>query len=207
MELHRVESASRIFHGRHRTVVRMCGDLKASRGLRDVVGVAHPAGRSLRSIACHSLEQLGAGLNSIQLYFGVAVLADGGRLHLAAQFMCHELRSVADAQHRDPQPEQGFVASRRIVCIDAVGPSCQDDSLRVHGQDLSRRLCIGMDLAINVAFSDSSRDQLLVLSAKVQDYDQFSVHRSAPFIMCQVCQGDVSGDTKCVTGYVPLTHF
>ena len=59
-----------------------------------------------------------------------------GVSYLAAQILCHNLMSIADAQDGYTCCENSFIRRRCIFCIHAVRSSGQDKSLRLFGHNL-----------------------------------------------------------------------
>ena len=71
-------------------------------------------------------------------------------------------------------------AGSRTGFIAACGAAGQDDSLGIHRFYLIQVCLVRVDFAIYIAFSDSSGDQLIVLSAKINDNYQFFFHGCPP---------------------------
>ena len=67
------------------------------------------------------------------------------------------------------------------VQINAVRPASEDNADWCHGSQLFQGGCIRFYLAINAAFPNPACNELVVLSAKVQDEDKLVFHRDHPF--------------------------
>ena len=169
VELYGVQTLFGIFNGCHRAVCGVGSDLEAGSRLLDVVIVAHPAdGRRL-----HIGEQLALGVHK---HLGLAVLTLGSAADMTAQQVHHQLAAVADAQHRHAPAEDLGVDGGRILQINAVGAAGEDNALGILGLDDRKIGFIGIDLAVDIIFSDAAGNQLIVLSAKVQHDDSFMLH-------------------------------
>ena len=83
--------------------------------------------------------------------------------------MHHELGSVAQSEYRDPQFKEFLRSGRGTFLIDAVRSAGEDDPLRVHFFDLIQRSPVGIDLAVHLAFPDAPCDQLIILTAEIND--------------------------------------
>ena len=167
VELNRVKPLVRLLHRCRRAVVRVRRDPEARRHLGDIIRVAHPAGGLLRN----SLEQRRfflSGGRRIQIDVRVAVLTDGRGPDGAAQHVRHQLRAVADAEHRNAQLEELPAAGGRICRVDAVWSAGQDNPLRSHRADLFHTHRMRVNLTVHIAFADSAGDQLLILPAEIQ---------------------------------------
>ena len=99
---------------------------------------------------------------------------------MAAQQMHHELAAVADSQHRHAPGENLGVDRGRILQINAVGATGEDDALGVLCLDDRQIGFIGIDLTVDIVLADTARDQLIVLAAKVQHDHGFMLHECSP---------------------------
>ena len=169
MELNSVQALLGILCSSHRAVHGVCGDLEAGGCLLDVVVVAHPADGGGLNI----LEHLAAVVHKD---LGLAVLTLRGAADMTAQQVHHQLAAVADAQHRHAPAENLGVDGGRVLQINAVGAAGEDDALGILGLDDRKIGFIGIDLAVDIIFSDAAGNQLIVLSAKVQHDDSFMLH-------------------------------
>src|SRR5262249_28816167 len=98
-----------------------------------------------------------------------AVFARVAGLDLAAELLGHELFAVTDAENRQAQVEQTRVALRRILVVDALRAARQNYCAGGDGFDCVDRNGARMDLAIDLRFTNSARDELRVLSAVVEN--------------------------------------
>ena len=140
-----------------------------------VIAVAHPGDALLRQ----TLEQAAAGVKE---GLGLAVFPGGvglGGSHHSAQLVGQQLAAVADAQNGHAQTEHAGVHMGGLLVIDAVGAAGEDDAHGVIGLDLGKAHVKGLDLAVNIAFTDPAGDQLVILSAEVQYKNFFVTHWSA----------------------------
>ena len=164
MELDRVEALRLVADRRVRAVAARRRDLEALRDLRDAVAMAHPDDE----LVGEALEELVARLDR---HLGLAVLAPLARLHLAAEFLAHELHAVADAEHGEPEVEDAVVNARRPVLEHAVGAAREDDALRHVLAELRRGRVETDDLREDLLLTDATRDELRVLRTVVENDD------------------------------------
>lgn len=128
--------------------------------------MAHPADRTLADVA----KEQG---RLIHLYLGLAILADWGSLHFSTEQVGHQLRTIADAKDRNTKLKYLPVITRRGLPICTVRSPGKDDSFGIHFPDLFQAQCMGMHFTIHIAFPDTSGDQLIILSTKIQYDDKF----------------------------------
>lgn len=167
MELHGIELSCRIFHRRDGAVRCLCRHVKAFGRFGDIVGVTHPTDALLRYIS----EEHGRPVRNLKLR--PAVLADRRRLNLAAEFVCHELRTVAYTEDGHAKGENFLAVRRRILLVDALGAARKDDRPWRERTKLLQRERMRMHLAVDAALAHAARNQLVVLTAKVQYDNQF----------------------------------
>src|SRR2546426_9970189 len=98
-------------------------------------------------------------------------LALGGRRHLAACQVGHELHAVANREDRCPELEQLRIGRRRARIEHRVGATGQNDALRGELFDETDVAAArgGMDLAVDVRLAHPARDELGELRAVVED--------------------------------------
>ena len=102
--------------------------------------------------------------------------------NLAAQCVRHQLTAVADTQNGHAQRKQGRINLRRSVIVNAVGAACEDDALGVLRLDFLQGFFPGHDFAVYMMFSDTAGNQLIILTAEVQNEDHFLIHYIPPFL-------------------------
>ncbi len=118
VELHAVEAALLIGHRGDRAGLGGGHQLEARRHLGDFVAVAHPdlehAVTFGRAQVLDAVEQPGMAARAD---LGRAELTHPPRLHATAQLLRHGLHAVADAQHRNAEPEHRLrrLAGRLVV--------------------------------------------------------------------------------------------
>jgi hypothetical protein len=91
--------------------------------------------------------------------------------------MHHQLRSIAQAQNRNPQFKQLPAAGCCPLLIAAVGASCQNNSLGIHSLDLTNVCLVGVNFTIYAALTDTAGHKLVILAAEVDHNDLFSIHK------------------------------
>ena len=187
VELDAVEAPFLVSDGHVGAGVRAGGQGEACGHLGHVVPVAHPGDPLLGQAA----EQLAA---CIIVGDGFPVLPGGvvlGRGDLAAQIVGDELAAVADAQ------------DRQALQIDGLGAAGEDDADGFHRLQLSEGRGVGLDLAVHIALPDPAGDELVVLSAEVDDKDLF--HNIPPSVFDQI-ETDLKNSRRGVWGlfYTPL---
>ena len=170
MILHRVNALRLVFHGGYGAVVRRGGDLKALGQLLNAVCMAHP----YDALGGHVLEQPGSRLFQVQP--DLAVLGGLGGDDTAADHPGCQLAAVADAQNGNAQLQDlGIVVGGGHI-IHAVGAAGEDDALVAPGLDLlGGNGVVLFDLRVHMEIPDSAGDQLIILSAEVQNQDFFQI--------------------------------
>ena len=168
MKLNGVKLLFGIFICRARTGIRICRSFKAFRYPVYIIGMAHPA---YRSFAYAFKEQTGRGF-----YFCFAIFADRRRCNASAKLICHKLRSVAYSQNRNVKLKYSFIIMRRFRIIHAVWSAGKNYALRIFRLYLVDAFFVWHDLAIHIVFADAPRYKLIILSAKIENYDQFILH-------------------------------
>ena len=117
-------------------------------------------------------------------YLCFSIFTHGSLLHPAAQYMHHKLCAVAKSQHGNAQFKKRLLISRSTGFITTVRSTCQNNSLRIHRLNLLQIRLVRIYLAVNIAFSDTPCNQLIVLPAKVNDDylfpGKFIFHRKVP---------------------------
>ena len=174
VELHGVNILFRVLESREGAVLGMCRGGEALWKLGDAVCVAHP--RHRRSGELRVCSEKSAML--IVKRLGLTVLGNGAGLDLSAEGVGYQLCAVAYTEYRYAEPEYLFSYMRGALIIDAVGASRKDNAFRGELFYLVERCFEGAHLAVNSALSDASCDQLVILSAEIEDDDKFVLHSS-----------------------------
>ena len=140
---------------------------KSSRQRVDLVAMAHPhlCPGTLRP---QPVEQQAVVGDLDKGAPELLVLAQG---HAAAQFVAHRLHAVADAEHRDAEPEHGVRRPRRRPLGDRGRATRQDDRARIKVAELVLPDRKRVDFAIDPALAHAPRDQLRDLAAEIEDQD------------------------------------
>ena len=175
VELHRIQTALAILHGRDGCRGRRRGAGEPVRRPHDAVAVAHPGGLLGRQVA--EEQAVGAEHDG-----RLAELADAGVGDIAAQRGRHRLHAVTDAEHRHAQLEQPRVDRRRTGLVDRCRPAREDDPDRVVRGHLDRRHVVGHDLGVDPALAHPPRDQLGVLRPEVD-------HQHGPVLGARLLDG------------------
>ena len=165
VELHAVEAPALVADGHIGAGIGMGHQGKALRHLFHIVAVAHPG----NALGRQALEKLAVG---VEIRLGLAVLPGGvvrGRHHPAAQVVGQQLAAVADAQDGDAQLEDLRIGLGRLGIVYAVGTAGEDDADGVQGLDIGQGRGVGLDLAVHIALPDAPGDELVILSAEVND--------------------------------------
>ena len=95
---------------------------------------------------------------------------------LTAELLRHELAAIADAEDGNAQRKDCRIHVRCAFIIDAVRPTGEDNTGRVERADFLHSGRIGLQLAVDVLLSHAAGNELVVLSAEVQNQD-FLLHR------------------------------
>ena len=106
---------------------------------------------------------------------------------MTAQQMHHQLAAITDAQHRHTPCKDLRVDRGRILQINAVGATGEDDALGVLCLDDRQIGFIGIDLTVDIVLADTARDQLIVLAAKIQHDNSFMLHDILSSLIHSMC--------------------
>ena len=192
MPLHTVQLARGILHGGHRRALGVRKHLEALGCGLHGHAMAHP----------HALIRRGAvqqTLGLIDYRGGLAVLAQRGLVHLAAQFIGHNLEAVADTQHRHARLEHLAVDARRARFEHRSRTAGQDDGLGILGQHLINRHRMGHQFRIHVRLTHAAGDQLGVLGSEINNknrtcgHEALLFHRGGVNRSIVAVQGDIRG--------------
>ena len=135
--------------------------------------MAHPAvGSSL-----HAAEEPGLFLHPDRY---PAVFPLFGFFNRAAEEQGCQLHTVADSQDRDPRFIQGRINPGRVIIVDTGRATGKNNTDRFTGQDVRQGHIPRDNLGIDMAFANAAGNQLGILSAEVQDEDEFFLlHRAS----------------------------
>ena len=180
VELNPIKPSGRVSDGGGGAHVGVGGQGKPLRHLGHVVPMAHPGDALCRQ----PLEEGEAGvvLGGCLAVLPGGVLLGGG--DQPAQAVGHQLAAIADAQNGDAPGENVRIHVGRSVQVYAVGPPGKNDTDGIQGFQLCQRCGVGFDFAVNPALPDPPGDELVVLSAKIQDQDKFMLHGETTFFSC-----------------------
>src|SRR5665213_3560009 len=106
----------------------------------------------------------------------MAVFALFSRMHLAAERVHHVLQAITNAENGNAQVEYALIGNRSVFVVNRGGASGQNNSYRRITANLGQRRIAGKDNGKNVLFTDAARNQLRILSAKVEDDDGLVFH-------------------------------
>ena len=107
----------------------------------------------------------------VRPHLGVAELAVGARLHVAAQLHRHREHPVADAQHRHAGLPDRLGRAQVAVLVGAGVAAGEDDAPGLEVPDELVADVVGMDLAVDVRLAHAPGDQLRDLRTEIEDQD------------------------------------
>ena len=179
-ELERVQALFLVLCRSYGAVDRVGCDLKARGRLLNVVVVAHPADGGRLYIREHFTV-------IVHEHLRLAVLTLRCATDMTAQQMHHQLAAITDAQHRHTPCKDLRVDRGRILQINAVGATGEDDALGILCLDDRQIGFIGIDLTVDIVLADTARDQLIVLAAKIQHDNSFMLHDILSSLIHSMC--------------------
>ena len=182
MELCRIQLTLRALHCRNRADWCLRNNLKPFRCLWDIIGVTHPAD-------CLWLYTLEDSTAVIYIHFGSAILTDWRSFHGTSKHICHQLRAITDSENRNSQIKYFLLIAWWILAIHAIWATRENDSLWIHFLDLVERQGVRMHLCIHITFTDTTCNQLVVLTTKIKHDNHFLIHVRLPssLIYCISC--------------------
>ena len=127
------------------------------------------------------MEELTGG---IVIGDGLSVLPGGvilGLRDLAAQSVGHQLAAIADAKDGYAPSEDLRIYVGGSIQIDGVRTAGEDNADGVHCPQLPEGRGIGLDLAVNTALPHPAGDELVVLTAEIQDDHSLMGHSDSFF--------------------------
>ena len=160
VELHAVELFLRVLNG---GIGAACGvryDAEARGKALDLNAVAHPAD-------ARRLDAVEQRTRAVMRQRDLAVLADLSSAAGAAELVDHQLLTVADAEDRQTEFENGAVERGGVRLKHRRRTAGKDDSGGAVGADLVHRQSVGLDLAVDTAFPHAAGDEQIVLPAEV----------------------------------------
>ena len=160
MELNCIEILLGTLHTCYRTGLCMSSDAETGRNLSNIYAVAHPADGFGR----YTVKKL---RGCIHVYFCMSIFAYNGFFNNAVQQVAHQLSAIADSQNRNTQFKNLLRAAGCSILKYHIGTAGKNDSLGIHLPNLIQTHVIGMYLAVNITFTDTAGNQLVILAAKV----------------------------------------
>ena len=95
---------------------------------------------------------------------------------LAAEVVRHELAAVAYAEHGNAKLEYLCIYLRRAGSVNALRTAGEDNADGVVCFYFVYRHAVGLYLAVDIAFTDSACDKLVILAAEVQNKYALILH-------------------------------
>ena len=115
----------------------------------------------------------------IHFYRSFTKFTSISRFNFTAQSVSHELHAVAKAEHRRAQFEYFCFNTRRFFFVYAVRTACENYTHWVQFFDFSNRFIIRIHFTVNVVFTNATCNQLIILTAKIDnDNKLFLVHHA-----------------------------
>ena len=164
MKLDAVEAPPGVLDAGEGRILGYRRGLEAGRQRRELVAVRIPDAQMARQAG-----EEAAGLPDRQV--AVAVLALLAQRHLAAEKMAHELHAVANPQHRHAQGEDRGIRVRGGLRVDTLRTARQDDADDPVLPQFFRRRREVIDLRVDLALADATRNDLRELGSEVEDSD------------------------------------
>ena len=175
MKLNAIQFLFFICHGSSGAITGVCNHLESFRRFNNLPCMAHPAGALLFHALQKTLIILNHGDNS------TSVFPLQTAFNLSTQQVCHQLHAIADAQYRHAGIKDGRINGRRICVQYACRSSRQDDTQRLFFHDILNRRIVRQYAGVNAALAYTPRNQLCILTAKIQNYDSPLLHRCSSF--------------------------
>ena len=172
VELHAIKPARFVADADRWAGIRVRHEPERLRHLGHVVAVAHPRDALLRQTAEETAVGIEPGLRLAVLACGVL----SGSGHFPAEILRHELAAVADAEDWDSEPEDLRIYLRRAFGVHALRAAGEDDTDGVKGTDLVDGHGVRLDFAIHIALAHTARNELIILSSKIEDDDRLIRH-------------------------------
>ena len=162
VKLHCIKLLSGVFHCGNGAIRRVRNRHKTLGDFRNIIGVAHQR----YGVDVHAVKQ-----HAGRVHHGVdcAVLAYRAGPDFAAECVTHKLHAVANTKHGYAKLKQFLGAVRRAFVVYTVRTARQYDTDRSNLLDFFHGSVAGQYLGVHVALAHTSGNQLLVLSAEVED--------------------------------------
>ena len=146
----------------------MCYDFKAFRNLCYIVNMRHPN----NLVFFQAFEQWRCSVHFSRCFTEFTVVR---RFNFATQCMRHKLHTIAHAKNRNTKFKNLFLNFWRVFFIHAVRTACEDDTLRFQFLNFFQRFVVWIYFAVYVIFTNTARDQLIILTTKVNNNYKFLV--------------------------------
>ena len=169
MPLHAIQLAGLIGHGGNRCAFGMREHREACRSLLNGHAMAHPRGLLGGGVGKNALGIINRGL-------GLAIFAQGGLIHLAAELVGHDLEAVADAEHRNTGLEYLSIYGRSTGLEYGGRATGQNNRLRILGQDLVNGHGMRDQFRVDAGLAYAAGDELGVLGTEVDDKHRTVCH-------------------------------
>ena len=98
------------------------------------------------------------------------------RLYSTAQSIGHHLYAIADTQDRDSHFKDFLFQSGSAFLINTAGTTGENNTDGREFPDLLQGHIVGMDFTVHIAFPHSACDELIVLTAEIQNKDLLIFH-------------------------------
>ena len=175
VELYTIKFSFLIFNSPCRTTFGVCNRNETFRQFRNIVGVAHPGDIFFRK----TFKQ-----QTFRVIFGhcFSIFSHFCGWNRSAEGICHKLTTVTDSQNRYSKLEYFLAYVWGIFFINAVRPSCENNSLWFHFLYLFNcSIPVTVNFTVNATFTDSPCYKLVVLSTEIKNYTKLMCHFQTPF--------------------------
>ena len=129
----------------------------------------------------------------IYVSFRFAKFAAVGMTHFPTQRLGHELHAITKTKYRDSQFKYIRLYLRSIFFIHTSRAACKNNPLRLQLLDFCYGFMIRIYFTVYMIFTDTTCNELIVLSAKIDNNDKFfvihyflllSIHRNSWNCFC-----------------------
>ena len=166
MELQAPNGRVAMANGREGGMAAARNDLETRREGQHAIAMTHPD-----HVFALAIEPPEEGVIPLDLQMGASVFAIFRRLHLSAQSQDQQLKPVADAEDGNAQFEDSGVDIRGTLLEYARGPAGEHDPSRIKILQRIQGHIAGVNLAIDMEFTNPPRNQLRILRTEVQNQD------------------------------------